>query len=105
MPTKAKGSHSKSKPKATPTASTVDFSPAFFKPITEGVETAISDTITMDMGKGSDNDSATTAEQDGSNNNEVNSKPSAISGETHIAANMLGLTVTLQWLEWLGITS
>ena len=87
--TKAKTSHGKGKAKAT-NAATVDFSPAFFKPNTEGVDTATGNInlggnfgISMDIGNGKDGDTAMRTEQDGCDDDGVNNDHLAVPGEAY----------------------
>jgi hypothetical protein len=85
--TKAKKSHGKEKAKATDTV-TVDFSPAFCKPNTEGADTTTGNTdlsgnfsISMDMGDGMDGDTATRTEQDDCDDDGANNDHLAVPSE------------------------
>ena len=87
--TKAKTSRGKGKAKAT-NAAAVDFSPAFFKPNTEGADTATGNTdldgnfgVSMDMSDGRGGDTAMRTEQDGGDDDGANNDHPAVPGEAY----------------------
>lgn len=85
--TKAKTSHGKGKAKSTD-APMVDFSPAFFKSNTEGVDAATGNTdlsgssgMLMDMGDGRDGDTVMRTDQDSGDDDGANNDHLAVPGE------------------------